>query len=126
MKYTANQFEEILNDLGIPKYDKLSKGGSIPDKANYGTWLKENNPDQFNKGLQEANSRTKEIETQQVEVMVKMNFVVGTELSKEEIKEQLTDQVHICMLSNPTCLPSHYTNSEITGIKEEAEIYGND
>ncbi len=46
-KKTKTYFIRFLNEMGCPDYDKKSKGGRIPDWANYGRWLKNNDPSFF-------------------------------------------------------------------------------
>jgi hypothetical protein len=52
MKKTPSRtdYEEYLNELGIPEDDKHSNGGRIPDHCDYGTWLRVNDPIAFNVG----------------------------------------------------------------------------
>ena len=45
---TRKQFEEYLNEHGIPLDDLKSEGGRIPDTAKYGRWLRKNDPVAFN------------------------------------------------------------------------------
>lgn len=40
-------YERHLNQQGIPSDRKKSNGGIIPDYVKYGTWLRVNNPDEF-------------------------------------------------------------------------------
>lgn len=47
---TKNQFEDYLNEIGIPELDKKSNGGRIPDHAKYGEWLRRNDPVAFQVG----------------------------------------------------------------------------
>jgi hypothetical protein len=49
----ANEYEEYLNELGIPSADKRSNGGRIPDHMPYGTWLRRNDSIAFWLGLQD-------------------------------------------------------------------------
>jgi len=53
MKKTKQNFEEWLNELEVPFDDRKSNGGRIPDYADYGTWLRRNDPIAFNVGFQE-------------------------------------------------------------------------
>jgi hypothetical protein len=46
------ELQLILNQQGIPDMEKKSNGGLVPDFAQYGTWLKNNNPSRFNAILQ--------------------------------------------------------------------------
>lgn len=57
MKITKKKYEELLNTLIIPKDDKKSNGGRIPDHSKYGTWLRNNDPIAFNIGFSDWNSR---------------------------------------------------------------------
>lgn len=45
---TRQQCEEDLNEMGIPEDDKQSNGGRIPDDAQYGAWIRRNDPVMFN------------------------------------------------------------------------------
>lgn len=47
MKKTKKSYEEYLNDLPIPEEDKRSNGGLIPDNSKYGSWIRKNDPIQF-------------------------------------------------------------------------------
>lgn len=47
------EYVEYLNEMGIPDLDLESEGGRIPDGAQYGDWLRENDPIAFNVGLNE-------------------------------------------------------------------------
>jgi hypothetical protein len=51
--YFRYQYEEELNDIGAPDDLKKSNGGRMPDNANYGTWLRNNDPIAFNVGYNE-------------------------------------------------------------------------
>lgn len=53
MKKTKKDYEEYLNEIGIPEDDKRSNGGRIPDNSNYGTWLRKNDPIAFQVGFNE-------------------------------------------------------------------------
>jgi hypothetical protein len=44
---TKTYFIRYLNEQGCPEKDKKSNGGRIPDWANYGRWLKNNDPVAF-------------------------------------------------------------------------------
>lgn len=45
---TKNDYEEYLNDLGVPESDKKSNGGLIPDRTRlYGSWLRKNDSIMF-------------------------------------------------------------------------------
>ena len=50
---TRKQYEEYLNELGIPHDDVKSEGGRVPDTAKYGSWLRRNDPVAFNVGYEE-------------------------------------------------------------------------
>lgn len=52
-RLTKKDYEEWLNELGIPDHDLKSMGGRIPDDANYGTWLRRNDPTAFEVGYSE-------------------------------------------------------------------------
>ena len=45
-------YERHLNQQGIPEEQKKSKGGRIPDYVKFGTWLRVNEPDDFEAGYQ--------------------------------------------------------------------------
>lgn len=47
---TKKEYEEYLNEVGIPDDDLKSAGGRIPDHANYGSWLRRNDPIAFQVG----------------------------------------------------------------------------
>jgi hypothetical protein len=47
---SLKDYEEYLNELGIPEKDKASEGGRIPDSMPYGTWLRQNDSIAFNVG----------------------------------------------------------------------------
>ncbi len=53
MKYTRKQYEENLNNMGVPEMDKKSNGGRIPDNAKYGSWLRKHDTIMFNLGYNE-------------------------------------------------------------------------
>ncbi|MFN2395271.1 MAG: hypothetical protein ABR597_06240 [Bacteroidales bacterium] len=46
-------YERYLNELGIPEDQKKSNGGHIPDYVKYGTWLRVNSAEKFEKDYQE-------------------------------------------------------------------------
>jgi hypothetical protein len=48
-----SDYVDWLNELDIPKDDKKSNGGRIPDNADYGKWLQRNDPIAFNVGYNE-------------------------------------------------------------------------
>lgn len=50
-------YEEHLNEIGIPEDDKKSNGGRIPDHCQYGSWLRRNDPIAFNSGFMEDRRR---------------------------------------------------------------------
>ncbi|MFN3554517.1 MAG: hypothetical protein ACK4VN_00985 [Bacteroidales bacterium] len=45
-------YERYLNELGIPEDQKKSNDGSIPDYVKYGTWLRVNDSEKFEKDYQ--------------------------------------------------------------------------
>jgi hypothetical protein len=47
---TKANFEQSLNEFGIPEDDKKSNGGRIPDRSLYGSWLRRNDPIAFETG----------------------------------------------------------------------------
>jgi len=49
-KKTRSNYENFLNEEGVPEKDKYENGGFIKAK-NYGTWLRINNPTKFNSGF---------------------------------------------------------------------------
>jgi hypothetical protein len=53
MKKTKHNYEKYLNEMGTPEDEKRSNGGRVPDCANYGGWLRINDPIAFNVGYQE-------------------------------------------------------------------------
>lgn len=56
---TKADYEEYLNELGIPEDDKRSNGGRIPDHCDYGGWLRRNDPIAFEVGYREWVSNQK-------------------------------------------------------------------
>ena len=51
---TRADYEEYLNEIGIPENDKWSNGGRIrPTCTQYGTWMRINDPIAFNVGYQD-------------------------------------------------------------------------
>jgi hypothetical protein len=52
-----SDYEEYLNEIGIPEHDKRSNGGRIPDHAHYGAWLRKNDPIAFEVGFNEWDPR---------------------------------------------------------------------
>lgn len=48
---TKKDYEELLNEIGVPSQDSKSNGGRIPDKCKYGSWLRRNDPIAFNVGF---------------------------------------------------------------------------
>jgi hypothetical protein len=50
---TKKDYENELNEIGIPDHDIKSEGGRIPDNAKYGTWLRANDPIAFSVGYRE-------------------------------------------------------------------------
>ena len=48
---TKNDYEQSINELEVPFHDCESNGGRIPDNAEYGTWLRRNDPIAFNVGF---------------------------------------------------------------------------
>lgn len=53
MKKTKSNYELYLNEIGTPEDDKKSNGGRVPDYANYGVWLRKNDPIAFQVGFRE-------------------------------------------------------------------------
>ena len=50
---SRHDFEIELDEMGIPESDKKSNGGRIADSANYGSWLRWNDPIAFEVGYHE-------------------------------------------------------------------------
>jgi hypothetical protein len=51
MAKSKTDYQTYLNELGIPHLDTVSEGGRIPDHAQYGTWLRRNDPIAFEVGF---------------------------------------------------------------------------
>lgn len=49
MKNIKKEFIEYLNEIGMPEHEK----GRCPVNANYGDWLKKNDPIAFQVGLRD-------------------------------------------------------------------------
>lgn len=45
-------YERHLNQMGIPDNLKKTNGGHIPDYVKYGTWMRVNEPQNFESGYQ--------------------------------------------------------------------------
>lgn len=56
MKKTKSNYEKYLNEIGTPEDDKKSNGGRIPDRSNYGVWVRKNDPIAFEVGFREWES----------------------------------------------------------------------
>lgn len=52
-------YERHLNQLGIPEDQKKSSGGIIPDYVKYGTWLRVNDIELFEKGYREWQAKVR-------------------------------------------------------------------
>ncbi len=50
-RITKSDYTEYLNELEIPHEDLKSNGGRIPDNADYGDWMRRNDPIAFNVGF---------------------------------------------------------------------------
>lgn len=50
---TKKDYVQYLNEMPIPIDDCKSCGGRIPDHANYGDWLRKNDPIAFEVGFRE-------------------------------------------------------------------------
>lgn len=50
---TKKDYEDYLNEVGVPYFDQKTNGGRIPDHCNYGTWLRKNDPIAFRVGFRE-------------------------------------------------------------------------
>lgn len=51
---TKKEYEDYLNEIGVPDRDTRSYGGLIPDRTRkYGAWLRKNDPIAFNVGHRE-------------------------------------------------------------------------
>ena len=57
MKKTRHNYEVYLDELGVPEHDKKSNGGRISDYANYGAWLRRNDPIAFECGYSDWKDR---------------------------------------------------------------------
>jgi hypothetical protein len=55
MKYTKKEYEDFLNGTPLPEHDAPENGGRVPFfmKEKYGTWLRKNDPIQFEIGYLE-------------------------------------------------------------------------
>jgi len=53
MKRTKSNYENYLNELGIPEDDKKSNGGRVPDYCKYGSWTRKNDTIAFTVGFRE-------------------------------------------------------------------------
>jgi hypothetical protein len=58
MKLTKQDYAADLNEIGVPEDDKRSNGGRIPDHAQYGDWLRRNDPIAFTVGFQDWERET--------------------------------------------------------------------
>ena len=58
---TRKHFENYLNEISTPCMDLKSNGGRVPDSANYGTWLRRNDPIAFNVGYNEYEREVKDV-----------------------------------------------------------------
>lgn len=54
---TKKDYEEYMNEMGIPHDDIKSNGGRIPDNCKYGSWIRRNDPVAFNVGYREFKER---------------------------------------------------------------------
>lgn len=54
--YRKKDYEELLNEIGIPEDDKKSNGGRIPDNSKYGSWIRRNDPIAFEVGIRDLNN----------------------------------------------------------------------
>jgi hypothetical protein len=57
VKPTKKEYEEFLNEIGIPEDDKISNNGRIPDNVKYGAWLRKNDPIAFYVGYYEFENK---------------------------------------------------------------------
>jgi len=53
MKKSKKDYENFLNELGIPNSDLISNGGRIRDGSKYGSWLRRNDSIAFEVGYRE-------------------------------------------------------------------------
>lgn len=53
MKKTKTNYEKYLNEIATPEDDKKSNDGRVPDCANYGGWMRKNDPITFEVGFNE-------------------------------------------------------------------------
>ena len=51
--YTRTEHAAFLDELGVPDDDLHSNGGRIPDRAQWGQWMRRNDPIAFNLSYQE-------------------------------------------------------------------------
>jgi hypothetical protein len=55
LKKTRKEYEEYLNEVGIPEHEQTENEGRvpIPYEYKYGTWLRKHDPIAFNVGYNE-------------------------------------------------------------------------
>ena len=54
-------YERYLNQAGIPEKLRKSEGGFIPDYVKYGTWLRVNDPAEFESGYKVWKARMRNV-----------------------------------------------------------------
>ena len=54
---TKKEYEQELNEIGIPRDDDRLYGGRCPHSAQYGTWMRKHDPIQFEVGYREATQK---------------------------------------------------------------------
>lgn len=52
-------YERHLNEMGIPETQKRSNDGPIPDYVKYGTWLRVNDTEKFERGYREWKAKVR-------------------------------------------------------------------
>jgi hypothetical protein len=57
---SKGDYEEYLNELGVPEDDKRSNGGNVLDSARYGSWMRRTDKVAFNVGYQEYCAKVSE------------------------------------------------------------------
>ena len=56
---TKKEYEQELNEIGPPNHDHPENGGRVPWSMvdRYGTWMRKNDPIQFEVGYREATQK---------------------------------------------------------------------
>ena len=68
-RYARRDYERRLNEAGIPFDERKSNGGRIPDRVNYGTWIRKNEPIAFDAGYQERRRDIECVDQQTVNII---------------------------------------------------------